>query len=206
MTVVRERDVETTPATHYGELLRSTPGVNTIELSARDIQVSTRTATGRNARTTLALLDGRTMYQDYFGMVLWDLLPVSFDEVKQVEVLRGPGSAIWGANAMTGVINIITKSPREMAGTRGAIGIGSPCVRQAGCRMPAFAAGCGTDSAAPTIHRMPGTVPHRCPTARRCLRTQAPGPISTKRTLASTSKRQTEGDGASTAALLTVAA
>jgi iron complex outermembrane receptor protein len=132
MTVVREGEVERTAAAHYGDLLRSTPGVNTIELSARDIQVSTRTSTGRNARTTLALLDGRTMYQDYFGMVLWDLLPVSFDEVKQVEVLRGPGSAIWGANAMTGVVNIITKSPKEMLGTSGQAGLGSPGVRNAG--------------------------------------------------------------------------
>lgn len=132
MTVVRTPEIESTPAAHYGELLRSTPGVNTIELSARDIQISTRTATGRNARTTLALLDGRTMYQDYFGMVLWDLLPVSFDEVKQVEVLRGPGSALWGANALTGVINILTKSPREMAGTRARAALGSRGVREAG--------------------------------------------------------------------------
>jgi outer membrane receptor protein involved in Fe transport len=132
MTVVRTPEIESTPAAHYGELLRSTPGVNTIELSARDIQISTRTATGRNARTTLALLDGRTMYQDYFGMVLWDLLPVSFDEVKQVEVLRGPGSALWGANALTGVINIITKSPREMIGTRARAALGSRGVREAG--------------------------------------------------------------------------
>jgi iron complex outermembrane receptor protein len=132
MTVVRESEIESTPAPHYGELLRSTPGVNTIELSARDVHVSTRTATGRNARTTLALLDGRTMYQDYFGMVLWDLFPVSFDEVKQVEVLRGPGSALWGANALTGVINVLTKSPREMAGTRVRAGIGSRGSREAG--------------------------------------------------------------------------
>ncbi|MGH9374089.1 MAG: TonB-dependent receptor [Vicinamibacterales bacterium] len=132
MTVVRESDLEQTPAAHYGQLLRSTPGVNTIELSARDIQISTRTAAGRNARTTLALLDGRTIYQDYFGMVLWDLLPIAFDEVKQVEVLRGPGSAIWGANALTGVINIITKSPKEMLGTRVRAGVGSRGGREVG--------------------------------------------------------------------------
>jgi outer membrane receptor protein involved in Fe transport len=132
MSVVREGDIDVSAAAHYGDLLRSAPGVNTIELSARDIQISTRTATGRNARTTLALLDDRTMYQDYFGMVLWDLLPVSFDEVKQVEVLRGPGSALWGANALTGVVNIVTKPPREMVGTRGRLGIGSRGTREAG--------------------------------------------------------------------------
>jgi outer membrane receptor protein involved in Fe transport len=125
LSVVRETDLQTTPASHYGELLRPTAGVNTIELSARDIQIATRTAAGRNARTTLALVDGRTIYQDYFGMVLWDLVPISFDEIKQVEVLRGPGSALWGANALTGVVNVLTKSPQELRGTRGRIGVGS---------------------------------------------------------------------------------
>ena len=64
-------------------------------------------------------------------MVLWDLLPVGLDEVKQVEVARGPGSAIWGANALTGAINIITKSPREMLGTRATVGIGERDTREA---------------------------------------------------------------------------
>ena len=98
------------------------------------MQVATRTAAGRNARTTLALLDGRSVYQDYFGMVLWDLLPVSFDEIRQVEVLRGPGSALWGANALTGVVNVITKTPRELAGTRGRVGVGSRGTREEGDR------------------------------------------------------------------------
>jgi outer membrane receptor protein involved in Fe transport len=132
ITVVRAAAIETSPATNYADLLRGVPGVNAIELSARDVQLATRTASGRTARTTLALLDGRSMYQDYFGMVLWDLMPVGFDEIKQVEVLRGPGSALWGANALTGVINVITKSPREMAGTRGHIGFGGQRTREAG--------------------------------------------------------------------------
>ena len=114
VTVLRATEIANTPATNYSDPLRSVPGVNVIELSPRDVQIVTRGATGRNARNTLALLDGRSVYQDYFGMVLWDLLPVGLDDVKQVEVARGPGSAIWGANALTGTINIITKSPREM--------------------------------------------------------------------------------------------
>lgn len=132
ITVVRAAAIETSPATNYADLLRGVPGVNAIQLSARDVQLATRTASGRTARTTLALLDGRSVYQDYFGMVLWDLMPVGFDEIRQVEVLRGPGSALWGANALTGVINVITKSPREMAGTRGHIGLGGQRTRQAG--------------------------------------------------------------------------
>ena len=132
VSVVDASTIESSPATHTGELLREVPGLNVIELSARDVQIAARTASGRNARTTLALLDGRTIYQDYFGMVLWDLLPVDFGELKQVEVARGPGSSLWGANAMTGVINLITKSPRESIGTEAHVGVGSIGTREFG--------------------------------------------------------------------------
>ena len=73
---------------------------------------------------TLALLDGRSLYQDFFGFVMWDFLPVNLNEIKQVEVIRGPASAVWGANALNGVVNVITKSPREMQGTSAILGVG----------------------------------------------------------------------------------
>ncbi len=63
------------------------------------------------------LLDGRSIYLDFFGIVLWDFLPNNLQDVKQIEVIHGPASAVWGANAMTGVVNILTKSPREAPGT-----------------------------------------------------------------------------------------
>ena len=91
--------------------------MNVIQTSARDINVTSRQATSTLATSQLALLDGRTIYQDFFGFVLWDFLPVNMNEIKQIEVIRGPASAVWGANAQTGVVNIITKSPREIAGT-----------------------------------------------------------------------------------------
>ena len=62
------------------------------------------------------LLDGRSIYLDFFGIVLWDFLPNNLSDIKQIEVIRGPASAVWGANALTGVVNIITKSPREAPG------------------------------------------------------------------------------------------
>jgi len=55
---------------------------------------------------------------------MWDFLPVNLNEIKQVEVIRGPASAVWGANAVNGVVNVITKSPREMQGTSAVVGIG----------------------------------------------------------------------------------
>lgn len=117
MSVLSSDTIESSPAQNYGDLLRSVPGLNVIQMSARDINLTSRQATSTLATSQLALLDGRTIYQDFFGFVLWDVLPVNFDEIKQIEVIRGPASAVWGANAQTGVINIITKSPREMAGT-----------------------------------------------------------------------------------------
>ncbi len=117
MTVLGSNQIETSPAENYGDLLRTVPGVNVIQTSARDINVTSRQATSTLATSQLALLDGRTIYQDFFGFVLWDFLPVNLNEIKQIEVIRGPASAVWGANARTGVVNIITKSPREFAGT-----------------------------------------------------------------------------------------
>jgi iron complex outermembrane receptor protein len=91
--------------------------MNTSQTSARDLNVTSRAATGTLSDSMLVLLDGRTIYQDFFGFVMWDFVPVATAEMKQIEVIRGPASAVWGANAMTGVINIITKTPREMVGT-----------------------------------------------------------------------------------------
>jgi iron complex outermembrane receptor protein len=117
MSVLSSVQIETSPADNYGDLMRTVPGVNVIQTSARDINLTSRQATSTLATSQLALLDGRTIYQDFFGFVLWDFLPVNFNEIKQIEVIRGPASAVWGANAQTGVVNIITKTPREIAGT-----------------------------------------------------------------------------------------
>ena len=112
MSVVTSAQIEGASSPNFAELLRSVPGVNITQVSARDINVTTRGSTGTLATGQLALLDGRSLYQDFFGFVMWDLLPVNLNEVKQVEVIRGPASAVWGANAFNGVINVITKSPR----------------------------------------------------------------------------------------------
>jgi iron complex outermembrane receptor protein len=90
--------------------------VNVTQTSARDINITSRGATNTLSTTQLALVDGRSIYLDFFGFVAWDFLPVDPGEIKQIEVIRGPASAIWGANAMNGVVNVITKSPRELQG------------------------------------------------------------------------------------------
>jgi len=125
MSVITESQINAAPSPNFAELLRSIPGMNITQVSARDINVTSRGSTGTLATGQLALLDGRSLYQDFFGFVMWDFLPVNLNEVKQVEVIRGPASAVWGANALNGVVNIITKSPREMQGTSAVMGFGS---------------------------------------------------------------------------------
>jgi len=117
LSVVPQSTLESTPATNYGDLMRAVPGVNVIQLSARDVNITSREATSTLSNSQLVLLDDRSIYLDFFGIVLWDFLPSNLSDVKQIEVIRGPASAVWGANALTGVVNVITKSPREAPGT-----------------------------------------------------------------------------------------
>jgi outer membrane receptor protein involved in Fe transport len=125
MSVINSQVLTSTPAQDYAGLFRAVPGMNVSQTSARDVNITSRGATSTLSTTQLALIDGRSIYLDFFGFIGWDFLPLNFSDVKQIEVIRGPASAIWGANAMTGVVNIITKSPRESQGTTFNMGYGS---------------------------------------------------------------------------------
>ena len=119
VSVITTSTIENSPATNVGDLLRAVPGINVTQVSARDINITTRGATSTLATSQLALVDGRSVYLDFFGMVMWDLIPTNPHEIKQIEVVRGPASAVWGANAMTGVVNVITQdASRAGAGGR----------------------------------------------------------------------------------------
>jgi iron complex outermembrane receptor protein len=115
VSVINSAKILNSPATNIGDLLRSVPGVNVTQVSARDVNVNTRGATSTLSTSQLALVDGRSIYLDFYGMVMWDFVPSNPREIKRIEVIRGPASAVWGANAMSGVVNVITKSPRELA-------------------------------------------------------------------------------------------
>jgi iron complex outermembrane receptor protein len=124
MTVISASEIGLSAADDYGDLLRNVPGLNVAQTSVRDINMTARGSTSILANSQLVMLDGRSIYLDFFGFVMWDLLPIQADEVERIEVVRGPGSAIWGANAMTGVVNIIGKRPKDIAGTT--IVVGTP--------------------------------------------------------------------------------
>jgi iron complex outermembrane receptor protein len=114
VSVITADVIESTPANNFAELLRSVPGMNLTQTSARDYNLNMRGATSTLSTSQLAVLDGRSLYLDFFGFIAWDLVPVNAFELKQVEVIRGPASAVWGANALSGVVNFISKTPREL--------------------------------------------------------------------------------------------
>jgi iron complex outermembrane receptor protein len=124
MTVVTEEAIRATPSPSFAELMRAIPGVNVTQISARDVNITSRAPTGSLENSTLVLFDGRSIYQDFFGFVMWDFIPVDAAQIKQIEVIHGPASAVWGSNALTGVVNVITKTPREMVGNSVAIQFG----------------------------------------------------------------------------------
>src|SRR5678816_2657079 len=115
ISVITTDTIQNSPGTNIGDLLRAVPGVNVTQVSARDINLTSRGATSTLSTSQLALVDGRSIYLDFYGMVMWDLVPTNPDEIRQIEVIRGPASAVWGANAMNGVVNVLTRTPREMA-------------------------------------------------------------------------------------------
>jgi outer membrane receptor protein involved in Fe transport len=125
VTLISAQTLASSPSASYAELLRAVPGMNVTQTSARDINLVSRSASGTLSTSQLALIDGRSIYQDFFGFVAWDFLPVNPSEIKQIEVIRGPASAVWGANALTGVVNVITKSPRELVGDSLLISVGT---------------------------------------------------------------------------------
>ena len=117
MSVVNSEKIESSPAQNHADLLRTVPGMNVVQTSARDINLTTRQATSTLNHSQLVMVDGRSVYLDFFGLVLWDFVPnPASGDIQQIEVVRGPASVVWGANALTGVVNIITKTPRDHEG------------------------------------------------------------------------------------------
>ena len=128
VSLITAETIQNSPATNIGDLMRALPGVNVSQISARDVNITSRGATATLSTSQLALVDGRSVYLDFFGMVMWDLIPSNANDIRQIEVIRGPASAVWGANAMNGVVNVITKTPRELAaqgGTSLTVGVGA---------------------------------------------------------------------------------
>ena len=143
MIIITQDEIERFPEYDIPGILRHYGGVDVTRYAYGDGQVSVRgAATGYTPRL-LVLVNGREVYLDSYGYTAWSTLPVQLDEIQQIEVVKGPQSALYGFNAVAGVVNIITRNPnhgdytqlRVNAGTDEYQGISFTAARQLGDRF-----------------------------------------------------------------------
>jgi len=114
--VITQDDIRRSGATCIPEALRLAPGVNVARVDSDHWAVGIRGFGAVLANKLLVLIDGRSVYTPLFGGVYWDAQATPLEDVERIEVIRGPGGTIWGANAVDGVINIITRKARDTHG------------------------------------------------------------------------------------------
>ena len=115
--VVTQDDIRRSGATTLPDLLRTVPGVEIEEMQSNQWAVGIRGFNGQFSRDVLLLIDGRSAYTELFEGVYWDVQDVPLQDIDRIEIIRGPGGTVWGANAVNGVINIITKRAADTQGT-----------------------------------------------------------------------------------------
>jgi iron complex outermembrane receptor protein len=123
--VIRQQDIRRSGASSIPEALRLAPGVEVARIDANQWSVAIRGFSGQFSKSLLVLVDGRSIYTPLFEGVYWDLPYVMLDDVDRIEVIRGPGGTIWGANAVNGVINIITKRASDTQGSLASLASGT---------------------------------------------------------------------------------
>ena len=119
--VITSDDIRRSGATSLAELLRLVPGVQVARVNSSTWAVGVRGFTSTLSRSLLVLIDGRSVYSPLFAGVYWDVQDTLLNDIDRIEVIRGPGATLWGANAVNGVINIITKSARITQGAYASI-------------------------------------------------------------------------------------
>ena len=117
ISVISADDIRQSGALTVPDLLRSVSGVDVITFFVRDQQVGFRGMSGPLNNKLLVMIDGRSVYSDFFADVNWSLFSIAMEEIERIEVIKSPISTLYGANAYSGVINIITKTPRQLKGT-----------------------------------------------------------------------------------------
>jgi len=115
--VISQNDIRRSGATSLPEVLRGAPGVQVAQVDANKWAVSIRGFNDRFANKLLVMVDGRSVYSPLFSGVFWNMQDMILEDIDRIEIIRGPGGTMWGANAVNGVINIITKKSDETQGT-----------------------------------------------------------------------------------------
>jgi iron complex outermembrane recepter protein len=110
-TIITADEIRMSGARTLPELLRRVPGAEVMMMGVASPNVSFRGFNQRISNKVLLLIDGRPEYQDFIGITMWPAITIDLAEIERIEIIRGPGSALYGANAMLGVINVITRAP-----------------------------------------------------------------------------------------------
>lgn len=116
ISVLTGEDIQRSGAKSIPEALRLVPGMQVAQASASLWNISARGFQGQFSDKLLVLVDGRTVYTPTFSGVDWDAQDMVLEDIDRIEVIRGPGATVWGANAVNGVVNIVTKSAKDTQG------------------------------------------------------------------------------------------
>lgn len=125
VSVITQDEIRRSGLTSIPELLRLVPGLDVARIDGNKWAVSARGFNGRVANKLLVLIDGRSVYSPETSGVYWEVQDLPIEDIERIEVIRGPGGTLWGANAVNGVINIITKHSEETQGTLVTAGAGT---------------------------------------------------------------------------------
>lgn len=125
VTVITNEDIHRTGVTSIPEALRFVPGIFVGQRNSNSWAVSSRGFSSTNSEKMLVLSDSRSIYTPLFSGVFWDVQNYVMDDIDRIEVIRGPGGSTWGANAVNGVVNIITKDAKDTQGLYAKAGGGS---------------------------------------------------------------------------------
>ncbi len=122
---ITSEDIKRSGLTRIPELLRMVPGLHVGKVDNNTWAISSRNSMNRFSGTMLVMMDGRVLYNNLFSGVHWDVQNTYISDIDRIEVIRGPGATLWGANAVDGVINIITKNADDTQGTEAYAGAGT---------------------------------------------------------------------------------
>src|ERR1700732_3605380 len=114
--VITQEDIRRSGMTTIPDVLRLAPGVQVARIQDHVWAITIRGFNNEFSNKLLVLVDGRSIYTDFSSGVYWDTQEILLENIERIEVIRGPGGTVWGANAMNGVINIITKSAQATPG------------------------------------------------------------------------------------------
>src|SRR2546430_9680169 len=123
--VITQEDIRRSGATSIPEALRLAPGVEVARVDSNTWSLGVRGFGSALSRSVLVLIDGRTVYTPLFAGVYWQVQDTLLEDIERIEVIRGPGGTIWGANAVNAVINIITKNSKDTQGMLASAGGGN---------------------------------------------------------------------------------